>query len=294
MPSPFSVSRPASKAAGKPALATRAGALLALATLVSATVAAPACALVVVSDRESETLTAPGDDPGWANVGTIGGLTGTYLGNGWMLTAGHVGAGPVVLGGRRFSAVPDSTVQLRNQDGSLADLIVFRIQGAPHLPRLRVAAATPKVGTPVVLIGNGRDRGAPLLWSGHEGFDWGTPSAMRWGTNTVFKNAVRGNSTDAFVTQFRKDGATPYEAQAAVGDSGGAVFVKVRGKWRLAGVLYGVVGFDKQPRETALYGNLTLSADLARYRAEIEKLKGKPMERRPAKPTEGRPLPKAQ
>jgi hypothetical protein len=185
--------------------------------------------------------------------------------------------------------MPDSTVQLRNQDGSQADVIVFRIQGAPHLPRLRIATATPEVGTPVVLIGNGRNRGAPLSWSGHEGFAWGTNSALRWGTNTVFRNAVRANSTDALVTRFRKDGATPYEAQAAVGDSGGAVFVKMRGKWRLAGVLYGVVGFDKQPGETALYGNLTMSADLARYRPQIEKLTGKPREGSPAKPTEGRP-----
>ncbi|HME71647.1 MAG TPA: hypothetical protein VKM54_17515, partial [Myxococcota bacterium] len=119
----------------KAALATLAGGLLALATLVGATVAAPACALVVVSDRGSENVTAPRDDPGWANVGTVSGLTGICLGNGWMLTASHVGAGPVVLGGRTFSAVPDSTVQLQNQDGSLADLIVFRIQGAPHLTR---------------------------------------------------------------------------------------------------------------------------------------------------------------
>ena len=263
------------------AFAIRASGLLALATLAGATVAAPAYALVVVSDRGSENLTAPNDDPGWANVGTVSGLTGTYLGNGWMLTASHVGAGPVVLGGRTFSAVQGSTVQLRNQDGSLADVIVFRIQGAPHLPRLRIATATPKTGTPVVLIGHGGNRGAPTSWSGHEGFAWGTASALRWGTNTVFKNAVRANSTEAFATEFRKDGATPHEAQAAVGDSGGPVFVKVRGKWRLAGVLYGVATFEKQPSETALYGNFTLIADLARYRTQIEKLTAKPMQRSP-------------
>jgi Trypsin-like peptidase domain len=289
MPSPIWVSRPVSSASAKAHPAIRAGGLLALATFVGATLAAPASALVVVSDRGSENVTAPSDDPGWANVGTIGGLTGIYLGNGLMLTASHVGTGPVVLGGRTFSAVPDSMVRLRNQDGSLADLIVFRIQSAPHLPRLRIATTPPKVGTPVVLIGNGRNRGPPISWSGHEGFAWGTAPALRWGTNTVFKDDVRANSTEAFVTQFRKDDATPHEAQAAVGDSGGAVFVKERGKWRLAGVLYGVVGSDKQPPETALYGNFTLSADLARYRAQIEKLTGKPMEHRPPKPMEERP-----
>ena len=273
----------------KAALATRAGVLLALATIAGVTVAAPACALVVVSDRGSENVTAPRDDPGWANVGTVWSLTGIYLGNGWMLTASHVGAGPVVLGGRTFAPVPDSMVQLRNQDGSLADLIVFRIHGGPHLPRLRIATATPEVGTPVVLIGHGRNRGAPISWSGHEGFAWGTASALRWGTNIVFKNAVRVNSTEAFATEFRKDGATPHEAQGALGDSGGAVFVKVRGEWRLAGVLYAVRAFEKQPPETALYGNFTVSADLSRYRPQIEMLTAKPMERSPVKSKEDRP-----
>jgi hypothetical protein len=273
----------------KAALATRAGVLLALATLVGATVAAPACALVVVSDRGSENVTAPSDDPGWANVGTVWSLTGIYLGNGWMLTASHVGAGPVVLGGRTFAPVPDSTVQLRNEDGSLADVILFRIQGSPHLPKLQIVTASPQVGTPLLLIGHGRNRGASTSWSGHDGFAWGTASALRWGTNTVFKNAVRANSTEAFVTEFRKDGATPHEAQAALGDSGGAVFVKVRGKWRLVGVLYAVRAFEKQPPETALYGNFTLIADLSRYRPQIEKLTAKPMERSQVRSKEDRP-----
>jgi len=260
-------------------LASRASRLLAVASLVGATAAAPAGGLVVVSDSGSENTRAPRDDPGWANVGTVWSLTGTYLGNGWMLTASHVGAGPVVLGGRTFNAVPESTVQLRNSDGSLADVIVFRIQEAPHLPTLRIAKITPAVGTPVVLIGHGRNRGARLSSLGHEGFAWGTDSALRWGTNTVFKNDLRAATTEAFVTQFRKDGATPNEAQAALGDSGGPVFVKVQGKWRLAGVLIAVSALEKQPPETALYGNFTLIADLSRYRLQIEKLMAAPRER---------------
>jgi len=267
------------------------GGLLALVTLAGTTVAAPARALVVASDGGSENAKAPSDDPGWENIGSIGGLTGIYLGNGWTLTASHVGAGPLVLGDRTFGAVPESTVQLRNQDGSLADMVVFRIEGAPPLPRLRIATTTPNVGTPVLLIGNGRDRGAPVSWSGHEGFAWGTASAMRWGTNMVFKNDVRANSTRAFVTQFRKDGASQHEAQAAVGDSGGAAFVKVRGKWRLAGVLYGVAGFQKQPPETALYGNFTVIADLSRYRPQIENLMAKRIKPSTVTSKEDRPPP---
>jgi len=262
----------------------RAAGILALATaLISAAVVAPTRALVVVSDRGSADTTRPSDDPGWSNVGTVWALTGTYLGNGWMLTASHVGAGPVVLGSRKFNPVPDSTVQLRNPDGTLADIIVFRIDGVPRLPRLQIASATPKVGTPVVLVAHGRNRGAPLIWSGHPGFAWGTASALRWGTNIVAKTEVRVNSTQAFVTQFRKDGATSHEAQAAQGDSGGAVFVKEQGKWRLAGLLYMVAGYPNQPAEAALYGNFSLCADLAQYRLQIEKLAMKPTRHDPSK-----------
>jgi len=67
------------------------------------------------------------------------------------------------------------------------------------------------------------------------------------------------------------------------------VFVKERGKWRLAGLLFLVGGFPNQPAETALYGNFTLSADLARYRSQIEELISKPMKRGAAEVKEGSP-----
>src|ERR1700734_1830127 len=35
---------------------------------------------------------------GWDYVGTVNDASGVYLGNGWVLTAGHVGAGTFVLG----------------------------------------------------------------------------------------------------------------------------------------------------------------------------------------------------
>jgi len=261
--------------------------LLALAGIEATTLATAAAALVVVSDRGSQK--APRDDPGVANVGSVWALSGVYLGNGWMLTASHVSAGPTLLAGRRYEPVPDSAVPLQNPDGSPADLVLFRIQGTPRLPKLRIAPATPDPGASVVLVACGRTRGAPTTWSGHEGFAWSATAAPRWGASEVFKSGVRANGTDAFATQFRKDGGAPNEAQAALGDSGGAAFVKVDGKWLLAGVLYGIAGFERQPPETALFGNLTLIADLSRYRAQIEKLAAAPPPRAPAKPTKSRP-----
>lgn len=264
-------------AAGHGLRAAAAGRALLVATLVLASGAA--CALVVLADDAAESTTAPGDDPGWASVGAIGDLSGIHLGNGWMLTAAHVGIGPVRLGGHTFAPVPGSAVPLQNPDGSAADLILFRLERAPDLPALRIVATTPAAGTRIVMIGQGRDRGIPISWSGRAGFRWGKLPALRWGTNRVFRSRMRVTATESFATQFHETDGTPLEAQAAVGDSGGAAFVKVRGKWRLAGVLFAVVGYENQPPETSLYGNLTLIADLSRYRRQIETLMAAPTAR---------------
>jgi hypothetical protein len=248
--------------------------------------AAPAVALVVVSDKGS--AKAPRDDPGWGNVGSVWALSGIYLGGGWMLTASHVSAGPAVLAGRRYEPVANSAVPLQNPDGSPVDLVLFRIQGAPRLPKLRIATATPEVGASVVMIACGRTRGAPTSWSGHDGFAWAAGAAPRWGVSEVFKTGIHANGTDAFATQFRKEGGEPNEAQAALGDSGGAAFVKLDGKWLLAGLLFGVAGFERQPADIALFGNLTLVADLSRYRAQIEKITAAPPPQAPPKPRKTR------
>jgi hypothetical protein len=87
--------------------------------------------------------------------------------------------------------VTGTEVQLHHPDTSLADLVMFRID-PPHprltrrFPRSRSRPRRPLLGTPLIPIGNGPDRGSPATWR--------TP----------------GHSTN--------------EAQADVGDSGGAAF----------------------------------------------------------------------
>ena len=84
-----------------------------LAALVLLLLTTPAtCALVIESDAGDASTRAPAPDPGWANVGLRGGMTAIYLGNGWVITAHHVGAGDVVLGGVTHRALPESTVRL--------------------------------------------------------------------------------------------------------------------------------------------------------------------------------------
>jgi hypothetical protein len=48
-------------------------------------------AVLISSDDGTGNTTAPASDPGWSNVGDRGGLSAVYVGNGWVLSAGHVG-----------------------------------------------------------------------------------------------------------------------------------------------------------------------------------------------------------
>ena len=234
------------------------------------------CALVIDSDAGDTSARAPAEVPGWANVGLRAGLTAIYLGNGWVITARHVGAGDVLLGGVSYRALPESTVQLGGSKGPpLPDLIVFRIEPRPKLPSLRIRSTPPSVGEPAVLIGAGRDRGARTRWNGQSGWLWGPHSLLRWGTNRVSAVGVDAGTgeivTRAFAMRF-DPGGTRHEAQAAIGDSGGAVFIPRKGRFELAGVLIAVASYPTQPPETALYGNLTFAADLSIYQPKLAAL----------------------
>ncbi len=88
--------------------------------------------------------------------------------------------------------------------------------------------------------------------------------------------------TRCFIVAFDRSG-TRHEAQAAVGDSGGAAFARGRDGWELAGVLISIGSFPSQAAETALFGNVTNVADVSYYREQILRR----VAPRPSKPGEG-------
>lgn len=187
------------------------------------------------------------------------------------------------------------------------DLAMFRLTTAPPLPALSISSTTPAVNATVTMIGNGRsvqpgDAEAHWTVTGtNPNFTW-TPDAMGdvhgyesgaarklWGTNLIeddepFFNEMDPNHTTAvdfgfgqvisLITEFDKNGetngaATASEAQGLGGDSGGGVFLKNGATWELAGILNAIRQFEDQPSTSAVYGNLTLSADLSAYRSQI-------------------------
>jgi hypothetical protein len=105
--------------------------------------------------------------PFFGNVGrsSTGNASVTYLGNGWVLTAGHnpianviTGSpGGVTFGNNHFNVDESSITYLHNMDNSLADLKVFKMIGDPGLPSMfPVLDQTSTAFGRQIMIGNGR------------------------------------------------------------------------------------------------------------------------------------------
>ena len=253
----------------------------------------PAEAVVIDTLTGTGNTSAPPDDPGWANVGIRGIGTGVYLGAGWVLTASHVGGGEIVLGSGTYAMLPDSGFQLTNGGAAgktaATDLYMYRLTSDPGLPAISIGQTAPSVGSAVTLIGAGRDRGAfttwsvntsvsPSLWTetsvspNAAGYQEIASRSMRWGTNAVSLvgwDSIDGLDVAGLRTDFTFSQSFSSEAQAAVGDSGGGVFLKNGSVWELAGIMLGVGTFSGQPANTAVFGNVTAIADLSVYRSQI-------------------------
>ena len=246
----------------------------------------PARAVIIDSGDGTGNTSAPTPDPGWMQVGFRGGLNAVYLGYGWVITAAHVGAGPIAINGTTYPDVPGSTVGMLHSGSTYSDLIAYRIHPYPRgLAALEIPTATPAVGANVVMIGWGLSRGAATQWNSgpttYGGWNWGGLDEKRWGTNRV--GAVLGffepetNVTDVSIGSFTTrslvadftESAPNHEGVVAVGDSGGAFFVKVGTVWKLGGISYALGPHVGQPASTSLYGNVTYASDLAYYRAQI-------------------------
>ena len=251
------------------------GALMAFAMLV----AVPSSAVLIASGDGTGNTTAPAGFEGWNYVGRIGGLSGVYLGDGWVLTANHVGPGDFELGGSTYPWVPGTEHRLQNSDGTLADLLMFSIFPYPSgLAPLALRETPPNAGDFVVMIGFGRDRGDPANFDPNDasfppppisGWSWESSSSKRWGTNSVEgipSSKILG--TVAFYTSF-DDGQLFPEAQNTNGDSGGGLFIVTGSGTELAGILYAVGPSPGQPVDTSLFTNLSFAGRIDFYRQQI-------------------------
>jgi hypothetical protein len=247
-------------------------------------------AVIISTGNGTGNTTAPAADPGFANVGIRGSGSAVYLGDGWVLTDAHVGAGATLFNNVSYNEVAGTAVQLLNPPGAgfttYSDLLVYQIANPPNLPSVNITTSSPAVGWQVTMIGDGRNRSnsQPAYWtsswqpssspSTYAGEIWASTNQIRWGTNVIstakFPQGIGTDSETAFATTFDQSG-TRFEAQGSPGDSGGAVFHQdtQTGAWSLAGVMFSTSGVVGQPFGVSIFGNVTYSADLSVYRNEI-------------------------
>lgn len=274
--------------------------LTTLATFLCALVAVPLFAVVNSTVPLGNTSAPTGlglepTDPGFGYVGKVNGSTGVYIGNGWVLTADHVGAGTFNLGGVNYSYDGVNSHQINN-----VDLQVFKLSSSPLLAPLTISSATPSVNDDVVMIGAGRTptSSSPTTWfvdTDPATWAWSTsifPEAdsiasgftttssskvVRWGTNVVESidadiSYLSYDPMDMIVTDFDETGGTAFESQAVLNDSGSGLFVDNGSGWELAGTIVTVGNHNNQPggAGSALFGNLTYSVDLSQHAEAIE------------------------
>ncbi|HEX4416084.1 MAG TPA: dockerin type I repeat-containing protein [Lacipirellulaceae bacterium] len=164
-------------------------------------------------------------DPGYANIGhTTSFLNGVYIGDGWVLTANHVGGVPItfVEGGTVYQPVPNESFQIPNPTGvsgltaQFADLRIYRINDDPGLPSLKIATTQLAANDEVMFITNGvfrasaesawtTDSANPPNWTSVGSCSGGTNNhcfhgylasgqGKAWGTNNVVNDSVVGGS----------------------------------------------------------------------------------------------------
>jgi len=186
---------------------------------------------------------------GGGSVGYInnsaGRASGVYLGNGWVLTAGHVAAsgGPLTFGtGSNFNSSPGTIftptqVVLHPQYSNTGnhDLALIRYAGLDLDRTIAFAITTPAAGVDILLAGYGTTGVFGGAYTGQDGF-------IRAGTSRLALGSaldIRGYSSQYFGGGFMRPSSSPNDIRAAGGDSGGGVFTQTN---QLLGIIIAADG----------------------------------------------------
>ena len=198
-------------------------------------------AIVFFSQGNDVNLTNPGNGLPWENVvqmqsttGPIG--TGVYLGNRYVLTAGHVGPlTSVKVGFVDYLLDSSPAVAI-----GTADMKLVRLASDPGLGGVRLNSNPSADGGAAHLVGYGVGR-APSSLLGTSPVTWGDSSTAtkRWGTNfvdgAIGAALVGGYTSDLLRTQFNSN-AGVNEAALTIYDSGSALFRQIGSDWYLVGL----------------------------------------------------------
>ncbi len=179
-----------------------------------------------------------GGNVGYISYGT-GTSSGVYLGNGWVLGAGHTASngGPLTFGtGFNFNSSPGTVfspsqviIHPQYSDGGNHDLALLQYTDLNINRILNFADARPATGSDVVLSGYGRT-GTPGGYTTQDGFIRAGTSRLLAGVNLP----IAGYSSEFFGEAFFRPNTRPNDIRAHSGDSGGGVFTQ-------SGDLFGIM-----------------------------------------------------
>ena len=198
-------------------------------------------AIVFFSQGNDANLDNPGVGLPWDNVvqmrnesGPIG--TGVYLGNRYVLTAGHVGPLTSVKVGFVDYFLDSSPAVSIGQ----ADMKLVRLASDPGLSGVRLNTNPSGDAGNSYLVGYGVGRSSSSLL-GSSPVTWGDSSTAikRWGTNfvdgAIAGVQVAGYTSDLLRTQFNSNSGAN-EAALTIYDSGSALFRQIGSEWFLVGL----------------------------------------------------------
>lgn len=197
----------------------------------------------------------------WNYVGKVNEASGVYLGNGWAITAGHVGNGALILGGSTYSLIQGSDHGIVNADGSAADLTVFQIAHPPNLPSLTLFPTDPipfsqnQPGNTIAMIGYG----------GGQGETWGLNTITTVNSPQQVSIYTSNDLETALGTVTAGASSTTNKAFFVGGDSGGGDFIfnTSTQTWMLAGLNEAIDG-----------NNDSFMVQLDTYASQIDALTG--------------------
>lgn len=195
--------------------------------------------------------------PLWDQVVNFNGATGLYMGNGWIVTANHVGRpSTVTINGSAHSTNASSTTRIMGED-----LLLFRLEDWSDLDGMLdinptigwrkdpVSGLAPDHLLTVGTIGYGKGRGDAVTG----GWKWGGTSVKRWG---IMRLETSPNSLYTIQPFWATLGDN--SAAATLGDSGSPLFYEDANGLHLAGVTFAVS--ENSNSESRYSNNQTFTA----------------------------------
>jgi hypothetical protein len=246
-------------------------------------------AIILFGLDNSGNTTNPGSGAPWGSVGrlsnasgtTVGG-SGVYLGNGYVLTAAHVGP---------FASITFDGSTFYTHDGATpvpvapnVDMKILRLTETPTVAAVNVYTGTSELNQSATIVGWGVGRD-PMVTINTNDVVWGgnSTSEKRWGLNVPKATAnisFGGGSYQALVTVLGgnsnpNQGLGASEAAVTLLDSGGGMFQQFGGVWFLTGLTVGVENgtFGEssfgQDRTTSTRGDFNYFARVSNFSSQI-------------------------